>query len=47
MKQVGAGRKMTADFTGAAASRAATTIGPVIAVGTLKPMCAAEQMGQS
>jgi hypothetical protein len=47
MKQVWAGREMTADFTGVVASGAATTIGAVITVGVLKPMCAAEQMEQS
>jgi len=47
MKQVCAGREMAADFTGAGASAAATTIGAVITVGTLKPTCAAEQMEQS
>jgi hypothetical protein len=47
IKQVCAGREMTADFRGGVASGAATTIGAVITVGTLKPMCAAEQMEQS
>jgi hypothetical protein len=47
MKQVCTGREMTADFRGAVASGAATTIGAVITVGTLNPMCAAAQMEQS
>jgi len=47
MKQTWTGRERMADFTGATVSRAATTIGAAITVGTLKPMCATEQIEQS
>ena len=47
MKQVCTGREIATDFTLGAASGAAATIGAVIAVGTLRPMCAAEQIEQS
>lgn len=47
MKQVWAGRETAADFVAGTASAAATTMGAVITVGTLRPMCAAEQIEQS